>query len=293
MAGWYWRDKLKEWYNLSQRTQKNLSICRASTTNRTLLNDFYAMVENLLTKLDLKDKPSHIWNWVGTCVTYIITFSNTVCQVGRKYVYKQSSGDKCVTTTLLCCMCASGMSILPMVIFKGVRLNEQLAETSMPSLVCLLPKGWISADIFAEWFQHLIKCIPSHRPVVLFMDSHASHITPKILSKASEKGIHLVTFPSHTTQLQQPLDVGVYKPLNDGWRKEVEKFLTEHPGAKPGCYDFNGLLASAYHGTFQSTTVCFSCLWAKHDVGWPGRILLKWYFHCLGKQNNPHVHIHH
>jgi len=38
----------------------------------------------------------------------------------------------------------------------------------------------------------------------------------------------------------------------------VEKFLTEHPGVKPGHYDFNGLLASAYSGAFQSTTVCNS-----------------------------------
>jgi hypothetical protein len=66
------------------------------------------------------------------------------------------------------------------------------------------------------------------------MDSHASNITPKVLSKASENGIHLVTFPSCTTHLLQPLDVGVYKPLNEGWRKEVDKFLTEYTGAKPG-----------------------------------------------------------
>jgi hypothetical protein len=46
------------------------------------------------------------------------------------------------------------------------------------------------------------------------MDSHASHVTPQILSKASENGIHLVTFPSHTTHLLQSLDVGVYKPLS-------------------------------------------------------------------------------
>jgi hypothetical protein len=38
----------------------------------------------------------------------------------------------------------------------------------------------------------------------------------------------------------------------------VEKFLTEYPGAKPDCYDFNRLLASAYRGAFQSTTVCNS-----------------------------------
>jgi len=170
------------------------------------------------------------------------------------YVYKQNSGDKGVTTTLLCCICASGMSIPTLVIFKGVRKN-MIGRNPMCSLVHLSPKGWINAILFAEWFQHFIECISSHRLVVLFMDSHVSDITPKILSKTSDNGIHLVTFPSHMTHLLQPLDIGVYRPLKEGWRKEVAKILTEHPGAKPDLCDFNGLLASAYHGVFQSATV--------------------------------------
>jgi hypothetical protein len=59
MAGWYRWDKLRERYNLLLRTPQNLSIRRASTANRILLND-YDKVENLLTKLDLKDKPARI-----------------------------------------------------------------------------------------------------------------------------------------------------------------------------------------------------------------------------------------
>ena len=96
-------------------------------------------------------------------------------------------------------------------------MNERLAETPMPSLV---------RDLFAEWFQHFIKCIPLHRPVVVFMDSHVSHITPEILSKVSDNGVHLVAFQSHTTHLLQPLDVGVYRPLKKDWKKEVDKILT-------------------------------------------------------------------
>jgi len=136
-----------------------------------------------------------------------------------------------------------------MVIFVGARMNDRVADTPMPSLV---------RDLFAEWFQHFIECIPSHRPVVVFMDPHGSHITPEILSKVSDNGVHLATFPSHTTHLLQPLDAGVYRPLKEGWKKEVEKLLTEHPGAKPDCCDFNSLLVSAYRGAFQSTTVCNS-----------------------------------
>jgi len=113
-------------------------------------------------------------------------------------------------------------------------------------------------DLLAEWFQHFIKRIPPHRHVVVFMDSHTSHITPEIHSYVSDNGVHILTFQSHTTHLLQPLDVGVHRPLKKGWKKEVKKILTEHPGAKPDCYYFNRLLASAYPGAFQSTTVCNS-----------------------------------
>jgi len=82
-----------------------------------------------------------------------------------------------------------------MAIFKGVRMNERLAETPMPSLVRLSPKGWINVDLFAGWFQHFIGCIPSHNPVVFFIHSHASHIIREIFSKASDNGTHFVTFP--------------------------------------------------------------------------------------------------
>ena len=122
MACWYWRDKLRERYNLSLRTPQNLSICRASIANKTLHNDL-DKVKNLLTKVDLKDKPAQIWNCDETGLTFVIKNSKTACQVGRKYVYKQSFGDRGATTTLLCCVCASGMSIPPMVILKGVRMK--------------------------------------------------------------------------------------------------------------------------------------------------------------------------
>jgi len=106
MAGWYWWGKLKERCNLSLRIPQNISMSRASTANRTLLSDFHYKVQNLLTKLDLKDKPARIWYCDETGLSYVINSSKTVCQVGRKYVYKQISVQMGVTTTLLFCICA-------------------------------------------------------------------------------------------------------------------------------------------------------------------------------------------
>jgi hypothetical protein len=56
--------------------------------------------------LDLKDKAARIWYCDENGISYAITSGKTVYQVGRKYVYKQSSGQKGVTTTLLFCICA-------------------------------------------------------------------------------------------------------------------------------------------------------------------------------------------
>jgi hypothetical protein len=75
----------------------------------------------------------------------------------------------------------------------------------------------------------------------------------------SDNEISLVTFPSHTTNLLKLLDGGVYKPLKEGWRKEVEKFMTENPEAKLDFHDFNRLFVSAYCGAFQPATVRQLC----------------------------------
>jgi hypothetical protein len=58
--------------------------------------------------------------------------------------------------------------------------------------------------------------------------------------------------------LLQPLDVDVYKLLKEGCRKDVEKFMIEHPGVKPDCYDINRPLANAYRGVLQAAAVCHS-----------------------------------
>jgi hypothetical protein len=83
-------------------------------------------------------------------------------------------------------------------------------------------------------------------------------MTPEILSLTSDNDIHLVTFPAHITYLLQLLDVGVYRPLKEGRRKQLVNVMDKNPGGKPDRYDFSKLLAVAYRDVFQPTTVCNS-----------------------------------
>ena len=57
------------------------------------------------------------------------------------------------------------------------------------------------------------------RPTILAMDGHGSHGTNamhlsfELLTLAKEEGIHIILLPPHTTNVLQPLDVGLFRPL--------------------------------------------------------------------------------
>ena len=44
--------------------------------------------------------------------------------------------------------------------------------------------GWITQDIYLEWFKFFIKSIPLARPVLLIEDGHGSHITLDVIEMA-------------------------------------------------------------------------------------------------------------
>ena len=64
----------------------------------------------------------------------------------------------------------------------------------------------------------------SQRPVLLFVDGHASHITIDVIDLARENNITLFCLPPHTTHALQPLDVSVFKSLKLHFSKAVHAF---------------------------------------------------------------------
>lgn len=61
-------------------------------------------------------------------------------------------------------------------------------------------------------------------PIVIFFDGHGSHVTVRMIELARKCGVHLFCLPPHTTHKLQPLDVGVFGPLQHAWRKNCEEF---------------------------------------------------------------------
>ena len=66
----------------------------------------------------------------------------------------------------------------------------------MPSLES--DSGWIDSELFLSWMNKaFLKHCGSQRPVLLFVDGHASHITLDVIDVAKENDVILFCLPPH------------------------------------------------------------------------------------------------
>jgi len=77
-----------------------------------------------------------------------------------------------------------------------------------------------------EWvkstFEPETAKIAEGRRRLLIFDGHISHCSLKLILFAESKGITILLLPPHTTHRLQPLDVGVFGPLSQAWKKVVK-----------------------------------------------------------------------
>ncbi|KAJ8877606.1 hypothetical protein PR048_022061 [Dryococelus australis] len=227
--------------------------------NRTILNDFYDKLKDLLVKLGIENRPDLIWNCDETGLSYVAKPSKIVTAIGKMYVYKKSYADRGENHTMLACINASGHWISPVIIFKGIRMSDDLHNDKLPgTLIKLSAKCWMNSDIFLEWFNNFIVSIPPARPVILLMNSHASHVSEGVINLAKASEVFILTFPSHTIHLLQLLNVGVYRPFKQAWGKSLSNHTTQSPGQKPKRSDFHRLMKPAFYSAFSPETIISS-----------------------------------
>ncbi len=71
--------------------------------------------------------------------------------------------------------------------------------------------GYMDSRLFALWFEQVfVKHCGAERPVVLILDNHESHLSATLLDSAKTNNIDILTLPSHTTHILQPLDVACF-----------------------------------------------------------------------------------
>ena len=92
-------------------------------------------------------------------------------------------------------------------------------------------KGWTDGPTCHKWFEETF--IPQatarrdnpNDPIVLMVDGHESHKSNEILALAAKHNISLYILPPHTTHRLQPLDVGVFGPLQRRWQERCDEVI--------------------------------------------------------------------
>ncbi|KAH1002153.1 hypothetical protein HUJ04_008268 [Dendroctonus ponderosae] len=79
------------------------------------------------------------------------------------------------------------------------------------------------------------------------MTSHkVSHKGLQVLKYAKENGIVLFCCPAHCTHRLQPLDVGIFGPLQTYYDQDIELWLTQNPGRTVTDFEIYGLLDNVF-----------------------------------------------
>ena len=100
-------------------------------------------------------------------------------------------------------------------------------------------------------FLPAVKHLVDTAPVILFFDGHHSHISIKLIEEARANKVHLICFPPHTTHILQPLDVSVFGPVKNEWKKCLKQFQIETCASVVTKEEFPHLLAELYQKSFH------------------------------------------
>ena len=149
----------------------------------------------------------------GFSFIYVATFTigEYVCvSAEKKAVFEQNGGSGRAFTMVLLCTNEGGDVIPPFVIYAAKSVNSLWCSGGVPeTMYKCSDSGWISEQIFTDWFQHCFLERTKHidRPLLLVMDNHPAHISIDVIQLALKNQVILLCLPSHSKHALQPLDV--------------------------------------------------------------------------------------
>ncbi|XP_072380516.1 uncharacterized protein [Diabrotica undecimpunctata] len=96
-------------------------------------------------------------------------------------------------------------------------------------------------------------------PSLLLYDNHESHLSIQVVNIAKENGVTIVTYPPHSTNKLQPVDVGIFKPVSLAFIAAIDSWLMHHPGKPVTIYEVTGCVGEAYQKamTLGNITLAF------------------------------------
>ena len=162
--------------------------------------------------------------------------------------------------TGIACIRADGIGTVPLtLLFKTKKVKgDWFPHACTPVMFLGNGTGWSAASDFQVYlervFQHYTGCSDTEDvPVVLLVDGSKTHLTAEVLVAAKRLGVFLICFPSHSTEVVQPLDVTIFAPLERKFRTGQDRWVRSHQGRSLTHSRFVELVTGAW-GSVAGTT---------------------------------------
>lgn len=232
----------RKWFNsflkrnpiVRQKHAEYINKARASISEKRI-RDWFSEVRTLL-KDDVQalNHPQRIWNMDETALFLSPKGALVLAERGRPTYDITSTSEKDNVTTLIT-VNALGELAPPLTIFKYDRLPRAVIEAAPSNWgIGKSDTGWMQSENFFEYFANVFHPFLAknniERPVVVFLDGHASHLSLALSSFCRENQIILVCLPPNATHIMQPLDVAFFHPLKQKWKGFARKWMYEHDG---------------------------------------------------------------
>ncbi|KAH9018843.1 DDE superfamily endonuclease-domain-containing protein [Lactarius pseudohatsudake] len=219
--------------NLELKRPTGLDPKRAQNFNPTVVKHHFQLLGDFLKAHDIPWENVYNMDEKGIQLGGGRKFDNTKFLYSREQrnrVKLQNPNLELVTT--IECVGADGSILKPGFIFCGKHVLHDGYFEEEGAFVALSEKGWTSNYIGTQWFEKSFVPQATARnttgnPILLIYDGHRSHETLELREAADTAGIHLFCIPPHTSHRLQPLDVGVFGPLQRAWQKRCLLVLDE------------------------------------------------------------------
>ena len=241
---------IKRWPELHAVKPSGLSELRAKAASPECTDKYFAELDSILTKYDLKEKSHLVYNvdekginTGGGKPPHIVPAKGKIVQV--------VTPEQSQNITVLDCGNAAGANIPPYLVFPGKRLLPELLNGATPGYTgTMSDTGYSNTEIFSSYIkEHLIKYFQSRdheQSILLLYDGHFSHISLSLIEWAQTNNIVLFVLPLHTSHILQSMDVGCFGPFETLYQQEVHKFMRHSIGRSVTRYDVCELACKVY-----------------------------------------------
>lgn len=167
---------------------------------------------------------THIYNMDETGFSTVATkIGKVIALKGTRHVGKLEAAERGTMITMALTVNAAGNSIPPFFLFPRKNMQTSfLDNVSSGSVGLANDSGWMCAPEFERYMRHFVSCVKPTpaSPVLLLLDNHSSHLSIEAIDIAVANGVHILSFPPHSSHKLQPLDVSVFGPVKTYYKSQ-------------------------------------------------------------------------